>query len=86
MLCMFALSGSLFLLYSSLGYSVTYNVAELSDAEALGTDGKLAKELRNIAKSVSDESRTFNGSWVVDKQATQQAMDKAIDSGNSCMI
>lgn len=76
----------MFLLYSSLGYSVTYNVAELSDAEALGTDGKLAKELRNIAKSVSDESRTFNGSWVVDKQATQQAMDKAIASGNSCMI
>ena len=67
-------------------YKVTYNVSELSRKDALGADGLLTKQLQNISKIVSSASRTFNGSWNVDQQATKEAMAEAIKSGNNCII
>jgi len=69
-----------------MAYKVTYNVSELSGKDALGADGLLTKQLQNIAKKVSSASRTFNGSWIVDEQATKEAMAEVIAAGNNSII
>ncbi|KAK2144203.1 hypothetical protein NP493_4271g00003 [Ridgeia piscesae] len=68
-----------------MAYKVTYNVSELSGKDALGADGLLTKQLQNIAKNVSSASRTFNGSWIVDEQATKEAMAEVIAAAKASL-